>query len=374
MSFGQALYYPYINLTNKNWIKHALLFWDNISRIVPSSVEPSDSEDIIKIKYESGFINDYHPERWDTQGAFYDFSRQLRPLLESDEYYHRTFYDRKNHRRYYKDKRRFFSEMVKSEGSYIHIEKMDPDLKEYLFDLGVAVPGKNEWANWIRIDNELGFLYMTFFAKTISKNKTLPIVTDLEESFSASIYFESPINSDYNSQFEYKLGNLLIDTIVPRNINDVPIDKILEIRNKYDDERTAYFEEISNLSTSIMEINNNSALEDAINHHSKLILKETRNLEKLYNSYRIETINKFLSISIPTTITTATEYVPNEAKPFVAAGGILFGLISAANSIKKERLELNQNPKSYLLNVKSELSGDNIFKRINDTVKGIRKW
>ena len=86
MSFGHALYYPYINLTNKNWVKHALLFWDNISRIVPQSIEPMDSEDIIKIKEESGFINDYYPERWDISHTFHDFSRELKPILESNRF------------------------------------------------------------------------------------------------------------------------------------------------------------------------------------------------------------------------------------------------------------------------------------------------
>ena len=104
MSFGHALYYPHINLTNKNWVKHALLFWDNISRIVPQSIEPSDSEDIIKIKYESGFIKDYRPERRDTSYAFQDFSRELRPILESDNFFNDRFFERERHIRNYTKK------------------------------------------------------------------------------------------------------------------------------------------------------------------------------------------------------------------------------------------------------------------------------
>jgi Family of unknown function (DUF6236) len=378
MSFGHALYYPHINLTNKNWVKHALLFWDNISRIVPQSVEPSDNEDIIRIKHETGFINDYRPERWDTSHAFQDFSRELRPILESDRFFHDRFFERERHNRNYdrdyQNRRRFFSDMVQSSGTYIHVEKMEPRLKEYLFEVGIAVPGQHEWEDWVKIDNEIGLLYMTYFAKSISKNKSLPIVTDIEQSFSASLYFESPINSDYNNQFEYKLGNLLIETIVPKNINDVPLNKILDIRRKYDGERTAFFDEISNLSNTIIGLDSGSALKDALNHHSKIILRETKHLEQLYNTHKIETASKFLSISLPTTIASLTEYVPNEAKPFVVAGGVLFGLVLGANAVKKEKLELKENPKSYLLNLKSELSGGDIFNRVNDTVKGIRKW
>lgn len=380
MSFGHALYYPHINLTNKNWVKHALLFWDKISRIVPSSVEPADSEDIIKIKYETGFIEDYHPTSYDTSDTFNRFSSELERIVRSDHFFRDRYYERDEitpefrHRRHYSERGNLLPDLMKSSGTYIHVSKLDPRFKELFFLIGVAIPGANEWEDWVKIDNEIGLLYMTYFAKAISKNKSLPIVTDIEQSFSAAMHFESKINSDYRSQFEYNLGNLLIETIVPKNINDVPLDKLLVIRNKYDDERTAFFNEISSLSNSITDLDNNSALKDALNLHSKLIIKETKKLEQLYNAHKIETVNKFLSISLPTTIASMTEYVPNPAKPFVVAGGILFGLISSANSVKKEKLELKENPKSYLLNLKSELSGGDIFNRVNDTIKGIRKW
>ncbi|WP_295795152.1 hypothetical protein [Mucilaginibacter sp.] len=48
--------------------------------------------------------------------------------------------------------------------------------------------------------------------------------------------------------------------------------------------------------------------------------------------------------------------------------------IISASAVKKERLQLNANPKSYLLNLKSELSGGDMFSKINDNIKGIRKW
>jgi hypothetical protein len=49
-------------------------------------------------------------------------------------------------------------------------------------------------------------------------------------------------------------------------------------------------------------------------------------------------------------------------------------LVSSAASVKKEKKQLKERPLSYLLNLNSELSGEDIFKKINDTVKGIRKW
>ena len=163
MSLGHALYYPHINLSNKNWVKHALLFWDKISRIVPESVEPSDSEDIIKMKSDFDFIEDYHPKPWDTTKTFHDFSSELQTIIESDQFFNERYFAmdprRRNYMRDFENKRRLFSELVQTSGTYIHIEKLDHRMKEFLFQIGVAIPGRNEWENWIKIDSEIGLLY-----------------------------------------------------------------------------------------------------------------------------------------------------------------------------------------------------------------------
>ena len=43
-SFGVALYYPYINVQDINWLKCSLLYWDKMRRIVPHFVFEHDDE------------------------------------------------------------------------------------------------------------------------------------------------------------------------------------------------------------------------------------------------------------------------------------------------------------------------------------------
>ncbi len=38
MAFTRALYYPTIDITNETWLKTAILYWDEINTIVPSSI------------------------------------------------------------------------------------------------------------------------------------------------------------------------------------------------------------------------------------------------------------------------------------------------------------------------------------------------
>lgn len=386
MSFGHALYYPNIELNNKNWLKHAFLFWDKISRIVPSTVRPSDSEDIIRIRYETGFIEDYSPESWVVSDAFHSFSKFLEDFIESDRFYRhfRRNFEFENYNHEYNHKKRFREDIdyrrdilqtvAKQGGTYIHIQKMDRRMKELLLSTGLAIPGKNEWEDWVRIDNEIGFVYMSYLAKVISKEKSIPVVTDTEQSFSASSSYDCKIFKDYEAEFEYKLGNLLIATFVPKDINRIPFDKLIDFREKYAAERNAFFTSIIDLCQNIPTIDNESALKDALNHYKKNLIDKTNQLKKAFEANKIETTAKFLGISIPTTMASLSNYVPIEYKPLGIGAGIVFGLATAANTAIKERNQLREKPLSYLLSINSELSGDNLLKKINDGISGIRKW
>ncbi len=140
------------------------------------------------------------------------------------------------------------------------------------------------------------------------------------------------------------------------------------------DERLAFYSSVNELCQKLPEIESQKAMQDSLNYHSKKIGKETENLKKAYASHRVETVNSFLTISVPSTITSLSDLIPAEYKSLGIGAGILFGLVSAANKVKKERLKLKENPKSYLLNVQSELESNNLFRRINDTVNGLRRW
>lgn len=389
MSFGHALYYPHINLSNTNWLKYALLFWDKISRIVPTSVHPSDSEDVIRIRSETGFIEDYSPDESDISNTFRSFSKWLENTLQSGGFYphyYMRYYDTmspyfEGHEQWYSRvredtdfRRRILNSIVKSSGIWLHVEKIDRELIKRLYSLGLALPGENELEDWVRIDNEIGYIYMTYLAKSISQKKTMPIVTDTEESFASSIVFESEIFQDFDAQFEYKLANMLIATYLPKDINSVPIKKLFEIRKKYSDERTRFFDLVDELSRNIQFIDSESALKDALQHHKESLIIQTKDLQKIYDSLGIETVVKFLGLSIPAVLVSLTGIIPVEYEPLGITAGIALGLAGTVNAVKKERTQLRSRPLSYLLNIYSELSADGIFKKIDDGIKGVRRW
>ncbi|MCD6447284.1 MAG: hypothetical protein J7L40_03875 [Candidatus Marinimicrobia bacterium] len=50
-----VLYYPTIEFYDETWLKASLCVWDKIYRIVPSSYDPKDSDEV-KIAIDNGLV------------------------------------------------------------------------------------------------------------------------------------------------------------------------------------------------------------------------------------------------------------------------------------------------------------------------------
>jgi len=254
------------------------------------------------------------------------------------------------------------------------VEKLDPELKEYLYVTGVAVPGENEWVDWVRIDGELGLLYMTYLASSIGENTSRPTVTDSSPCFAASPVLRRDIERRYNEDFECGLGNLLIASYAPKDMNAVTVERLIEFRKKYEGDRLAFFDSITVLCNNIPKVENEQDLKDALNHHGVSLRRQTDDLRKQFEEMRIEPILRFIGISLPTACTSLIEYVPDDFDPLIIGGGVLLGFASAAQLIRQERRALRKNPLSYLLSLQSNLDARGIFRKLGETVQGITKW
>lgn len=54
--FSKALYYPWIDIADDNWLKTAILYWDEISTIVPESIENPYENEATKIAQEANIL------------------------------------------------------------------------------------------------------------------------------------------------------------------------------------------------------------------------------------------------------------------------------------------------------------------------------
>jgi hypothetical protein len=386
MHFGHALYYPNISLNNKNWLKHALLHWEKLSRIVPGSVTPSDSEEVIQLRNETAFIEDYAPKHWDVSRAFHVFSNYIDTLFHSEETL-RAF-ARRQQKDYdylpaeFRDRvlrdaalrREVFAEAARSTGSYIHVEKLSRELKEKLYALGLAVPGESGWEDWVRMDSDLGHSYMAYLAKSISEEQGMATITDISSAYGDSIWFASQPSHHYGGgEFEHGLAHLLLTQFMPKNINNVTLDQIINIREKYPDERKQFLLTVQELGNKVKPISNKKALDNAVKFYAEKLSKEAKTLKEIYEGNHIEVVTKTIAVTIPTSMTALIKAIPPEYAPLPLAAGVILGAVTAARTLKKDRADMKKNPLSYLLHVNAELEPGNMFRRVMRRVDGLSR-
>jgi hypothetical protein len=262
-----------------------------------------------------------------------------------------------------------------SSGIYIHTQKIDRRLVKILIAMGLAEPGEYEHDSYVKIEETFGYLYMAFLANSISDERNIPIVTDMDDFFRRSQYFrhrEFFSGRELPERFECSLANMLIADFLPKDINSITFDKILEIRKELEGPRILFANEIISLANQVKtEIRDESSLKDALDHYSKSLTSQCEEIRKTYEKFRIETVINFLTVSVPTSIIAlSNNIIQSEFRPIAMAGGILLGLASTINKMRIEKQALNSKPLSYLLNIQNKISGKNLLAKVSDLFCG----
>jgi Family of unknown function (DUF6236) len=371
MSFGHALYYPHIHLRDKNWLKAAFLFWDHISRIVPTSVTTQDDDDILRLRHEANFIRDLAPDAYLSGAVFQEFNDYVLRRIDKDAFllkHLNTSRDTEEGKRFAafvrgspRNRKKLLSSRLQNSTTYIHVSKMSGQLLEELIEIGLAKPGENEWDGWIRIDNEIGDHYMSCLAKAISLTESLPMVTDRIAEHRTAEFFETQKDLYFRGRLEARLGNLLIACYLPANLNAVTVPELIEFKKKYADERLEFHHSISELCASVSRIDSRAALEDALDHHARRLKKQAKALEKAFASHKLMATVKVLSASVLFQAPLYLDLIKSDPwRGLGIASGLALNFARELPSIRADFDELQNRPLSYLLNIRSAFLRRNV--------------
>lgn len=212
-----ALYYPYIEFHNDNWLKAMAMYYDNIYRIVPNDVTPKDSESIKPLIENSSIGTKIDPTPYAQEAANLFFEKRedwsAAALCDSDE----------------------------DDTTMLHTDKIDQKVRDLFCTLGYE-----ETDSWLNIPTELASNYMLFLAREIGKRNQLNLITPEWAPWTATTYFglnggvdelDLYVSEDerYNDD-RFALFSLVVNEIIPINISEIPAGKIAEFRLKRKDE------------------------------------------------------------------------------------------------------------------------------------------
>jgi hypothetical protein len=356
MGFTRALFYPTIDIRNEEWLKNAVLFWDKIYTIVPSSINNPYQENTTNYLAAEGILKPM-PVNPDCD-LVEDLTSDTLNYLNTNE---------------------GFQLLTQGQGinSVIHRDKLPRDISR-LFDIH---PEKLPYEiqhqlrtsmtkeGWFRVDSNFAIFYMTLLANKICEQKSIALLTD--NSFTSNLSdlvrldnqiaikgrdndFRYPLrNEKYIHLAQGLLTNVIINGIKVSNTSS--LEDVINFKKRHQDELGNFRTNLAKLTKDMKKDNSFEAMKQQVaDIYNDEFLPAYNDLKKSLNSAGVKwTADNFMKVSFFSTSATAIPMtLLGLSLPHALLAGAGVSIISSLVSYNVDKKEiLRKNPYSYLLAV-----------------------
>jgi hypothetical protein len=377
MQSYQALYYPFIHFKDDNWLKLAALYWDKVARIVPQDYTTDDSA---TVKALAPCIVAVAPD-WapaDFAKTFVDFIGQ---------------YGEKLHRQYGLHLREQWPHLPEKERpprpggpsgndprlGYIYYEKISDDVFRVLKDSGLASTD-DRGERWIGMHPRLAWVYMTALAEQISAHRGLRPLTDetrdhLALSSFAPERLAQALLGDVDlvdagptpMEVESMMVSVAFKAVVPRNLSTLEPARILEFRDKYLPERSAFQQATADLLKGgewLKSIGDPAVLEQRLrDEYDKHWNTRLADLHERMRECGIDAVLGCFNVKAVLPAGMAMAVTGLALNPVAAgAAGLAVGVMSTLRDRRKQALgALRASPVSYLYRMEQDLAPKDLW-------------
>jgi hypothetical protein len=338
-SFGKALYYPYIQIQDENWLKLALLYFDGIHRIVPKYTDLHDSV-IEREVVDRGLLEATSPEDY-REAAEEKFKQDFLPLLKQETSEATSALEQAS--------QTFSKNRVSTK--LLHIEKMTYNFRLELKSLGLA----RQDGEWLKVDSNVAGSYMMCLAIEMSNSIKAPPVTDTLEYLDLGEYLSfGKVPRNPSSEPHSILLNVGIDFPDPQSLKEIPISTVLNFHENRQDERRRFRQAVESITAEANKVTNPIALQGFFSEKGREIKSAVEDHQKALDELKIKSIGSLLKISVPTMISALSPaLVAPQLAPVLTVGGITWSLIEWWAEIRGQRREkIKSCPWHYLLSMK----------------------
>lgn len=258
-----GLYYPYFHVRDERWLKVAALYWPKIVRIVPGDYRPRDSDTARVLIDELGFI-DSQPPGPSVQAVAPRFLELLENLPETQFRISRGDDPPLAGVRASQVDPRLAASLMRHEfavrarrdaelGRWIGIDYITPR-----YDHGDAL--------WLVMDERLASVYTSVLAEDFAIANRLQPTTDQLGCYTVANNWTSdrivaalldepgPRAAATSGELAETLGFLALNLVVPDRLDDIPVGKIVEIRERYGQEFLAFGQAVDQTAADLAEL------------------------------------------------------------------------------------------------------------------------
>ena len=357
MSFTRALYYPYIDIQDEVWLKNAILYWNEIQTIVPSSIETPYSTKTGMMLYDEGILKPFHVNP--DMPIINELTDDVLEYIDSPE-----------------GAEIFMSKEI-SNYHVIHYDKLPHEIRNLAHIHPAKLP--DEIAHKIRsdffgdrdrisVDSRFVDFYMTLLATRISEQTRAGLLTDTSANYKLSTAARadarlSAIPRHQRHYYDYYDRNttinlaqgVLSDLIFERiQIDrDTPIENILDFRTDHMNDLGRFRTKIAELTSSVSNDQPFEAFKQQVEDiYINEVIPAVDCLKQDLDDSRIRWFTEnFLKISFFSTGATSIPLtLLGLSAPYALLSGAAISLTAAAIQYNREKeATLRRNPFSYVL-------------------------
>lgn len=364
------LYYPTINIPKDSWLKSALLYWDEVSSIVPSDYKGNL---LLEIDKEIEYLIDIEAFRpikpetlvfaQDNWEEFEKFQNEFKEVIVGKRFQSRLerqlrSFNSRIHSNKFQDLRtaRVHSNKIQDlRTARVHSNKTSDGLFNFLEEKGLA--RRENRNDWIQFEQNTALLYMSLLAKYLA---------DIDKAHT-SIGTDNVAYENFNFQKVKKdngfpVASLALKNILPSPRPNVSIKKIIKFKEKRKDNLKHFNLKLSEFQQKASKSESNSELKETTINFQDELVKGVSDLVQVLGDSKIETtlktVKTLISLKSPTLIA-STGAIINNSNNFlnlpVELTTIGIGLMGAIELSTKyvelrneNRANLRNSPFSYL--------------------------
>lgn len=305
------LYYPTINIPNEKWLRHALLYWDEISSIVPNTYDSRIMDGLspnIHYLINEGQFRPMQPEdliiKGDNWQEFEQFRNEFRKIVESETFQHFL------QRRYKPFSRIHIDKVGRRDVAMVHGNKTSDSIFHFLEEKGLAKRHDSDH-EWLFFEKNTAYLYMSLLAKylaDIDSNQTT-IGTDYQvyEKFNFKRVTESE---------GFPVISLSLDNVLPSPKGNVPFERIIDFKRKREQNLLHFKNHLSDFQVKVSQTKSQGELNEAAITFKESLVAGVKDLNAVLRDSMIESSFKafksLINLKSPTMFATASVLLNNK--------------------------------------------------------------
>lgn len=385
-----ALYHPYIHVRDDTWLKYAALYWPKLSRLRPQGYSTHDS-DVAQRLQDEGWLIDIAPEP-----AASRVQQLFHELLDQFSLPVRRRYSLDRITKW-QPQQRFTRSTFNSypllddvpNAAYVHHSKISSELSEQLLTVRLAVTANGRNGPWLGMHPDLASIYSYVLSEQVAKDNHLHLVTDQESTH--SIMFGWTTERLAEALLDERLAstpqpgeplNLFVlmafQTIIPDNLENVPIEKIWAIRTRFGMELIAFRDYVETQVKKLSEIRDVQDLavfrEYVHNEVQRNIAAKLAELRTGLRKLGLESargIANIKSVALPPVAVATAEAAG--LTPTITTSAVLAAcLVGVPAKLRSKRREtIKESPVGYLFQMREAVKPAGVVRRISQSLRAV---